>query len=84
MSLRPLEWFYLILGTAIILYGTYDHSLTIQELGAALFFFGMVPVSRADRAELGSPGGFIRTMLISWLQKGNSPQKGAKKDESHS
>lgn len=68
-SLRPLEWIYLIVGIGIILHGSIDHQLTIPELGAALFFIGLVPVSRADRRSMDSPGGFIRKAIIAWLTK---------------
>lgn len=68
--MRPLEAVYLILAIGIIVRGTIDHGLTIQEAGVALFLFGLVPVTRADRMTHDSPEGFIRTALLAWLTKG--------------
>lgn len=65
--MRPLEVIYLIVGVGIVVRGTLDHGLTFPELGAALFFIGLVPVTRADRKDLDSPAGFARTLLLQWL-----------------
>lgn len=69
--LRPLECLYLALGVGILVRGTVDHGLTVPELGAALFLLGLIPVTRADRAEMDSPAGFIRKALIAYLTREN-------------
>lgn len=68
--MRPLEVLYLCLGVAIIAHGSLDHRLTVTELGAGLFFIGLVPVTRADRKAMDSPAGFIRKALLAWLERG--------------
>ena len=68
--LRPLEALYLVLGCGIIVHGVLTQTLTVTTLGAGMFFIGLVPVTRADRAEMDSPGGFIRKALLVYLTKG--------------
>ncbi len=68
--LRPLEFVYLVMGLGIIGHGVLTQTLTVTSLGAGMFFIGLVPVTRADRADMESPAGFIRKALIAYLTKG--------------
>ena len=77
--LRPLEALYLVLGVGILVHGVADHGLTVTELGATLFLLGMIPASRADRAKMDSPAGFIRTAIIAYLSRGGPPSDGGPK-----
>jgi hypothetical protein len=70
--MRPVEALYLLVGLGIVLHGVYDHGLTVVELGAGMFFIGLVPVSRADRKAMDSPMGFARKALLAWLESGNT------------
>lgn len=76
--LRPLEAIYLISGMAIIFHGVFTQTLTVTSLGAGMFFIGLVPVTRADRAEMDTPAGFIRKALLAYLSKGGGSGKGGK------
>lgn len=72
--MTSVEIFYLFLGTAILAHEILiTGTLTPTELGAALFFFGLVPVSRADRkAREGkgyTPEGVLRNKLRTWIHK---------------
>lgn len=49
--MKPIEYVYLAVGLGIIVHGSIDHMLTVQELGAGMFFIGLIPVSRTDRGE---------------------------------
>lgn len=68
--LRPLEGIYLVAGLAIIGHGVLTQTLSWTSLGAGMFFIGMVPTSRADRAGMDSPASFARRLLIAWLSEG--------------
>lgn len=68
--MRPLEVIYLIAGMTIIFHGVLTQTLTVTTLGAGMFFIGLVPVTRADRAEMDTPAGFIRKALLAYLSKG--------------
>jgi hypothetical protein len=75
--MRPLEAVYLIVGVGIIVRGTIDHGLTPTELGAALFFIGLVPVGRRDRASReGRASGLsdrVASTLRRWSREGQDP-----------
>lgn len=63
-GLRPLEFFYLLIGSAILgneIFRT--QSLTVTELGAALFFFGLTASSVADRTGERGPVDFIKEVV---------------------
>lgn len=75
--MTKLELVYLIAGLGIAVRGTLDHGLTVPELGAAMFFIGLVPVNKADRKAMGSPAGFARKAFLTWLQKDPDPPKGS-------
>ena len=49
-KLTPLEWLYLVVGIGIIVLGVIEHDLTPTELGAGMFFIGLLPVTRVDKA----------------------------------
>lgn len=68
--MTTVERLYLLVGLGIVIYGTITHGLTVTELGAAMFFIGLVPVSKADRTEMGSPASFARKLLLKWLERG--------------
>lgn len=65
--LRPLETAYLVIGVGIIVRGTVDHSLTPTELGAALFFIGLVPVSKVDKEHQRMIDADVEKRLLDWL-----------------
>ena len=68
--MRPLEVLYLVIGVGIVVRGTIDHGLTPEELGASLFFLGLVPVSRADRdPDAAPPTETLRKTLVGWLSR---------------
>lgn len=74
--MKPLEALYLVVGVGIIVRGTIDHGLTPTELGAGMFFVGLVPVSRADKRASGKRAG-IRQAIVKWLQADKSEGNGA-------
>jgi hypothetical protein len=64
LGLRPLELLYLALGTAILgneIFRT--QTLTMTELGASLFFFGLTAASVADREGTTGPLDFLRLIV---------------------
>ena len=65
--MRPLEAIYLLIGVGIIVRGTIDHGLTTTELGAALFFLGLVPVSKVDKEHQRMIDGDVEKRLLDWL-----------------
>lgn len=66
--MKPLEILYLVVGLGIIIHGSIDHGLTPTELGAALFFIGLVPVTRADRKGTDNEE-TLRKAILRWLSK---------------
>lgn len=64
LGLKPLEFFYLLIGTTILGNEIFiTQSLTVTELGAALFFFGLTAASVADREGSRGPVEFIRMVV---------------------
>lgn len=67
--MKPLEILYLIIGIGIVVHGSIDHGLTPTELGAALFFLGLVPVTRADRKDVDNNRNSLRQAVLKWLSR---------------
>lgn len=64
LGLNPLEFFYLLIGTGILVNEiAFTQTLTTTELGAALFFFGLTAASVADREGQKGPIEFINSIV---------------------
>jgi hypothetical protein len=67
---KPIEVLFLILGVGIIVRGVIDHGLTATELGAGMFFVGLVPVRRADKANGGNGNGEgLAKVILAWIKR---------------
>ena len=67
VKLTWLELIYLIVGLGIVIHGVIDHGLTAIELGAAMFFIGLVPVTRADKKHAEGESKTVRDYLLALL-----------------
>lgn len=67
--MRRIDVLYLALGVGIIVRGTFDHGLTVQELGAAMFLIGLVPATKADRHHKQRVSPEIERKVVDWLSR---------------
>lgn len=76
-GLKPLEFFYLLIGTGILFNEiVLTQTLTVTELGAALFFFGLTAASVADREGTTGPLEFLRLIVELFRGGGGSGGEG--------
>lgn len=68
--MRPLEIVYLLLAVGVVIYAEgFKGGLDVQDVGLVMFLLGLIPVTRADATDVGSPSGELRRLIVRWLAK---------------